>query len=211
MKQFMKNYSLGALACMVMGIALIIDPHIITDVLNTAVGVILIAWAAFGLVNFLISRTSDRKEKLSIFSLFSNLIILAAGIFVFVNTDLLEKIVMLALGFYLLFTGLPKVFTAFKIKKSSPDRWLLPLITSLASTVLGAVIIIAPTTVSGNFMRFAGFILAAAGIVCFISGLSTAKYLKQVSEDIKYKKGKMKDNRDTYAEDKANAVDVDAD
>ena len=211
MKQFMKNYSLGALACMVMGIALIINPHIITDVLNTAVGVILIAWAAFGLVNFLISRSSDRKEKLGIFSLFSNLIILAAGIFVFVNTDLLEKIVMLALGFYLLFTGLPKVFTAFKIKKSSPDRWLLPLITSLASTVLGVVIIAAPTTVSGNFMRFAGFILTAAGIISFISGLSTAKYLKQVSEDIKYKKGKMKDNKDTYAEDKANAVDVDAD
>ena len=43
MKSMLKNYSLGALACIVLGVALVIRPHIITDVLNTALGVILIA------------------------------------------------------------------------------------------------------------------------------------------------------------------------
>lgn len=206
----LENYALGALACIVMGIALIIDPHIITDILNTAIGVILIVWAVLGIVRFIASHARG-SENASVFSLFANLVILAAGIYVFINTDLLEKIVMLALGFYLICSGIPKIITAVKIRSLDSDHWLLPLIMSVATTLFGLVIVFAPTKISGTFMTVAGFILTAAGVSNFISGFTATRVYDRLEKDVKYSRGKGRDTRDTSAQDKANAIDVDID
>lgn len=206
----LENYVLGALACIVMGVALIINPHIITDILNTAIGVILIVWAVLGIVRFIASHARE-AENASVFSLFANLVILAAGIYVFINTDLLEKIVMLALGFYLICSGIPKIITAVKIKSLDSERWLLPLITSVATTLFGLVIVFAPTKISGTFMTIAGIILTAAGVSNFISGFSATRVYDKLEKDVRYSRGRGRDTRDTSAQDKANAIDVDID
>lgn len=180
MKQMLKNYSLGALACIIIGVALMINPHIITDVLNTAVGVILIAWALIGVLGFIASRSSDSKERQSVFSLFSNVIMLLLGIYVFVNPKLLETIVMAELGIYLLCSGIAKLASALSIKRYGSEGWLLPLITALITTVMGAVILAVPTLVSGSIMFVIGVLLVIAGAVNFVSGFTAARELKKV-------------------------------
>ena len=210
MKDMLENYVLGALACIVMGIALIVNPHIITDILNTAVGVILIVWAVMGILRFIAARVREDGGS-SVFSLFGNLILLAAGVYVFINTDLLEKIVMFALGFYLLCSGIPKIITAFKIKSAAPDRWILPLVTSLITTLFGALIVFAPTKVSGTFMTVVGVILTVAGISNFISGFSATRAYDNLEKEVRYSKGRGRDTKDTTAEDKAIAIDIDVD
>ncbi len=184
MKQMLKNYSLGALACIVMGVALLINPHIITDVLNTAVGVLLIAWAAVGVIGFIASRSSDSREKQSVFSLVSDIIMLLLGVYVFVNPKLLETIVMSALGIYLLCSGIAKLASALHIKKYGTDRWLLPLITATITAVMGAFIIAAPTFLSGSIMFVIGLLLTVAGVVNFVSGFSAARELKKLMREL---------------------------
>ncbi len=208
MKDMLSNYVLGALACIVMGIAIIIRPHIIPEVLNTAVGVILIAWAAVGILRFIIIKATDSNKEASVFSLLGNLIILVAGIYVFINTDLLEKIVMLALGLYLICSGLPKVVSSFKLRSAGSDKWVFPLVTSLCTLILGIVVILCPSQASGTIMRVFGFVLTASGIVNFMSGFSATKAYKKIEKELAYAGGKGKDKRSTHAEDKANAVDV---
>ena len=60
----MTNYLLGAVACIVLGIALLIDPLIITDVLGKALGVIFIVWAVIGILGFFISRSRGGEATL---------------------------------------------------------------------------------------------------------------------------------------------------
>lgn len=215
MKDMLKNYSLGAVACIVMGIALLINPHIITDVLNTAIGVILIVWAVFGILRFIYSRVNDNDDDdMRVLSLLANLVILAAGVYVFINTSLLETIVMLALGFYLICTGLPKVIVALKIRKVDPDRFVMPLVTSLLTTVCGVVVVLSPAGTAGTIMTIVGIVLIIAGISGFMSGFSTARFRKKLAEigkDAEYARGRGRDKRDTTAEDKANAIDVEID
>lgn len=210
MKDMLENYVLGALACIVMGIALIINPHIITDVLNTAIGVILIIWAVCGIMRFIVSRAKER-ENASVFSLLGNIVLLGAGIYVFVNTSLLETIVMLALGLYLLCSGIPKTITAVKIRKLDQSRWLLPFVTSLLTAVFGLVILIHPTKVSGTFMRVIGVFLTAAGVLNFIGGFTGTRIYSELEKQVRYSGGRGRDPRDTTEEDKANAIDIDAD
>ncbi len=184
MKKMLKNYSLGALACIVMGVALMINPHIITDVLNTAVGVLIIAWAAVGIIGFIASRSSDSRERQSVFSLVGDVIMLLLGVYVFVNPKLLETIVMTALGIYLLCSGISKLASALHIKKYGNDRWLLPLITAVISTLMGGFIIAAPTLLSGSIMFIVGVVLTIAGIVNFVSGFSAARELKKLMREL---------------------------
>jgi uncharacterized membrane protein HdeD (DUF308 family) len=205
------NYVLGALACIVMGIALIINPHIITDVLNTAVGVILIAIGALGVLKYISSKASDRPEDVSVFSLLANLVVLAGGVYIFLNTSLLEKIVMLALGFYLLCSGIPKIISSVKIKNAGSDSWKLPLTTSVLTTLFGAALVIAPTKVSGTVMRGVGVVLVIAGVVNFISGFTATKLYKQLEKDVKFSGGRGRDTASAHEYDKQRAIDVDID
>ncbi len=213
MKSMLKNYSLGALACIVLGVALVIRPHIITDVLNTALGVILIAWAIFGIMSYIFSRVRGGEER-SIFSLFSEVILLIAGIVVLSNKSLLETAVMIALGLYLMCSGFTKLGTSLSVKRAGADGWQLPMITAVVTLALGIFVLISPTVIAGGFMRVIGVILALAGAVSFVSGFSASRaysHLEELEKDIRYKSGRGRDDRDTHAEDKANAIDIDVD
>ena len=183
MKDMLSNYVLGAIACIVMGIALIVQPHIITDVLNTAVGVILIVWAVIGIIRFIMSKAKDSASSdKGIMSLLGNIILLAGGIYVFINTSLLETVAMSALGLYLLFSGVPKLIDSVQLRNISP-KWKTPLITSALTVILGLAVILMPRLIAGEIMRLVGVVLVGAGIACFISGNSASGILKKHERD----------------------------
>lgn len=183
MKDMLSNYVLGAIACIVMGIALIVQPHIITDVLNTAVGVILIVWAVIGIIRFIMSKAKDSASSdKGIMSLLGNIILLAGGIYVFINTSLLETVAMSALGLYLLFSGVPKLIDSVQLRNISP-KWKTPLITSALTVILGLAVLLMPRLIAGEIMRLVGVVLVGAGITCFISGNSASGILKKHERD----------------------------
>ncbi|SDA14273.1 Uncharacterized membrane protein HdeD, DUF308 family [Ruminococcus sp. YE71] len=188
MKKMMQNYSLGAAACIVMGIALIIKPDMIGQVLNSIVGTVLIVWAAFGVLRFIMSRASDSDSRVGIMSLLGNIALLAGGIFVLVNERFLERAVMCTLGVYLIFSGVPKLFEAVSLKKYT-DSWKKPMVSSLLTVVFGTLVLVMPLFIIDGVMRLLGVALTAAGIFSFVSGSSTA-VLKKKFVDGRSKKNK---------------------
>ncbi len=169
----LQNYSLGAAACIVMGIALIIKPDIIGQVLNSIVGTVLIVWAAFGVLRFIMSKASDSGSEVGFLSLLGNLALLAGGIYVLVNERLLERALMCTLGVYLLCVGLPKLLESFSLKKYT-ESWKKPMVSSLLTVVFGALVLIMPLFIIDGVMRLLGIALTAAGIFSFVSGRTTS-------------------------------------
>ncbi len=207
MKEMMTNYLLGAVACIVLGIALLIDPLIITDVLGKALGVIFIVWAVIGILGFFISRS--RGGEAGILSLIADIIKFAAGVYVFIDPNLLVKIVMITIGFYLLCSGIPQLISAVRIRSIAPDRWMLPLVSSLLTVVIGAFMLLSPVWITEKLMRLVGIILLVSGICNFLSGFNGTRLYNKLKKDIEYGGGRGRDDRDTSAEDKRNAIDVD--
>lgn len=186
MKQMLKNYSLGALACIVLGVALLINPQIITDVLSVAIGVIMIVWAAVGIIGFIASRSSDSRGGVSVFSLIGHIIMIGIGIFILTNPGFILYTLMLTLGVYLLFSGITKLTAAINIRRQTADNgWKLPLVTAAATTLLGIVMCISPTFISDSIMRLIGIILVVAGASNFISGASVSSVVKKTSRGSK--------------------------
>lgn len=202
MKQMFKNYSLGAAACIVLGIALLVNPRIITDVISIAIGVIMIVWAAVGIVRFIASRSSDSAVQLSVISLIGYVILAGVGIFILTNPGFILYTLMLTFGVYLVFSGFSKLMEAFKIRKQTADDYKLPLITAALTLVLGIVMCVSPTFISDGIMRVIGVILIIAGAVNFISGASVSSVVKKYSgAENKTADGKKIIDVDNYEDD----------
>ncbi len=178
MKKMLQNYSLGAAACIVMGIALIIKPGFIGQVLNSIVGTVLIVWAAFGILRFIMSKASDSKTSVSFLSLISNAALLIGGIYILANDRLLERVLMCTLGVYLLFTGLPKLLEALRMRSYTLE-WKKPLVSSLMTVIFGALVLIIPMFVIDGVMRIIGIALVIAGVSSFMSGRATSVIKKK--------------------------------
>ena len=187
-----KNYTVGSLACIIAGIILLIDPHIITNLLNSVVGILLIVWGALGVLGFIIAK-SRKDGGASIISLFGSLALVFCGIFVFSHKNLLETLLMFALGIFLVSSGVPKLIAASELRNRGVDGWTAPFMTSCITTLLGIVIIISPALLPGIFMSVAGALLLIGGIGNFIGGHTEGKMrstLSKVEKNREYRRGK---------------------
>ncbi len=193
MKEFFKNYTLGSLVCSAIGIALLINPHIITDVLNTAIGIVLIVWGVLGVIRCIADKSSDGDGDINIFSLLGNIALGCGGIYVFKHTDLLERVIIAVLGIYLICSGLPKLIDSIRIKNELNDGWKKPLITSGVTTLLGIAVLAIPSLmpgILGVFMRVVGGLLLVGGVGNFIGGQASSKLLHDIRENHEYKHGR---------------------
>lgn len=190
MKEFFKNYTLGSLVCCAIGAALLINPHIITDVLNTAIGIILIVWGVFGAAKCLSGHSASDDGDINIFSLLGSIALIGGGVYVFRHTDLLEKVLMAVLGVYLICSGLPKLIDSLNIRKELGEKWKKPLVTSVITVILGIVVLIIPALLPNLVMRLLGGLLLAGGIGNFIGGHSSSRVLRGIREEHEYKRGK---------------------
>ena len=202
MKDLFKNYAIGSLACCVMGVALLVNPHIITDVLNTAIGIILIVWGVLGAGKCISAHSGSQDSDINIFSLIGHIILIGAGVFVFRHTNMLEKILMGALGIYLICSGLPKLIDSLRIRSALHDRWVKPFITSCITVILGLTVLIVPALLPSLMMRAVGILLLAGGVGNFIGGRSSSRILGSIREAHESKHG-------ISAAPTGNVVDID--
>lgn len=182
MKNIFKNYAIGSIACCAMGIALLVNPHIITDVLNTAIGIILIVWGVLGAGKCISAHSGSQDSDINIFSLIGHIALIAAGVFVFRHTNMLEKILMGALGIYLICSGLPKLLDSLRIRNELHSQWKKPFITSCVTVLLGLTVLIVPALLPSLMMRAVGVLLIAGGIGNFIGGHSSSRVLSGIRE-----------------------------
>ena len=192
MKGIVKNYTLGSLACIIAGIVLIIDPHIVSKLLGGVIGAVLIIWGALGAAGFVVAKKTG-SDGASVISLLGSAALVFCGIVVFSHKNLIETLLMFALGIFLVSSGLPKVMAALELKNKNVEGWTAPFFTSCLTTLLGIVIIISPALLPGLFMTAAGALLLIGGIGNFIGGHSSGQLknkLSEVEKDLSYRGGK---------------------
>lgn len=197
MKGIVKNYTLGSLVCIIAGIVLLIDPHIVAKLLGGVIGVILILWGALGIAGFFVAKKTG-SDGASVISLLGSAALVLCGIVVLSRKTLIETLFMFAVGIFLVSSGIPKVLAALDLKNRDVEGWTAPFFTSCLTTLLGIVIIISPALLPGIFMTVAGALLLVGGIGNFLGGFSSGKLkdqLSRVEKDISYRKGKAGEQR----------------
>lgn len=125
-------------------------------------------------------------EKLSatIFDLFSGGVLLVVGVFLFMNPQIVIKLLPVLLGTFILVDSIWTLKGSLRLKKRNQGTWKILLIGSLIFIGLGIALVVNPFTMAKYMVIFAGCIFLANGILDLIFLLLLRKGLKELKQDL---------------------------
>lgn len=111
---------------------------------------------------------AEEKENSTILDLFTGVIVLVLGGFLFFTPQIIVRILPYLLGAFVLVDSIWTLRGAWKLKKLGNEWWKVLLIGSLVFVGLGVCIIVNPFTKIINTAVFAGAVMLANGLSDFV-------------------------------------------
>ena len=178
------------------GLCLALMPVETVNVLCKVVfGLVLIGAGVYHILIFILE-----KDNSTILDLFSGVIVLVIGIFLFMNPTVVVKLLTLMLGAFILVDSIWMMRGSMKLKKRGQGVWKAFLVESLIFIGLGVLILVNPFSEIKMTVQISGCIFVANGVLDIIFYLILKHGLKKEIQDGSAGDGKK--------EDKVTDVDV---
>ena len=197
LKKAMRNYWVLSAFCVVMGIALIYDPHFFTRVVGLIVGGIMAVYGAIALMRYFIAHKSDPENATG---LVSGIIFVTAGVFIMVRPDFIPKVIALIFGCYMLISGVVNIQEALYVKSRGEAKWLRAFLPGVLTALLGVLLFINPLLLATATLRVLGVCLLAAGILNITGSFSIGRSV--------FKRVKDREPYNYENEDKTEFIDI---
>lgn len=177
MKSFQKSLNWISIGYLIVGIALIVWPQ---TLLQTACYII----GAIVLIAGLSSIFSYLKIKDEIFSarvtLVIGVVVSGLGLFLLLQPKTVASILPVIVGLFVLFDGISRLQTAWRLKQASYEKWWGMAIPSLISAGLGGLILFNPFGTAALMVQMIGLILTFEGIINLSTGLFARNIFKKM-------------------------------
>ena len=138
------NYFINAVIMVILGIVLVIWPHILGVALCYLLGGALIVMGIFQLISFL------RGERLGFYNKFvmmMGIVLILLGIWICTQPHIVLSIIPVVVGIIVLIHGLMDIQYTLDIKKAGSEKWWIALIASILTLVVGLLLVFNPFTV----------------------------------------------------------------
>lgn len=178
--KILKGQVVTSIIYIVFGVCLVCMPvNMINVICKFVFGILLML---VGLYHILIYVA----EKLSatIFDLFSGGVLLVVGVFLFMNPQIVIKLLPVLLGTFILVDSIWTLKGSFRLKKRNMGTWKFLLIGSLIFIGLGIALVVNPFTMAKYMVIFAGYIFLVNGILDLIFMILLKKGLKELKQDL---------------------------
>lgn len=177
------------------GLCLALMPVETVNVLCKVVfGLVLIGAGVYHILIFVLE-----KDNSTILDLFSGVIVLVIGIFLFMNPTVVVKLLTLMLGAFILVDSIWMMRGSMKLKKRGQGVWKAFLVESLIFIGLGVLILVNPFSEIRMTVQISGCIFVANGVLDIIFYLILKHGLKKEIQDGSAGDGK-KENKVTDAD-----------
>ena len=177
------------------GLCLALMPVETVNVLCKVVfGLFLIGAGVYHILIFVLE-----KDNSTILDLFSGVIVLVIGIFLFMNPTVVVKLLTLMLGAFILVDSIWMMRGSMKLKKRGQGVWKAFLVESLIFIGLGVLILVNPFSEIRMTVQISGCIFVANGVLDIIFYLILKHGLKKEIQDGSAGNGK-KENKVTDAD-----------
>lgn len=161
------------------GLCLALMPVETVNVLCKVVfGLVLIGAGVYHILIFVLE-----KDNSTILDLFSGVIVLVIGIFLFMNPTVVVKLLTLMLGAFILVDSIWMMRGSMKLKKRKNGAWKAFLIESLIFVGLGVLILVNPFSEIRMTVQGSGCIFVANGVLDIIFYLILRHGLKKDAKD----------------------------
>jgi len=171
------------------GLCLALMPVETVNVLCKVVfGLVLIGAGVYHILIFVLE-----KDNSTILDLFSGVIVLVIGIFLFMNPTVVVKLLTLMLGAFILVDSIWMMRGSMKLKKRGQGVWKAFLVESLIFIGLGMLILVNPFSEIRMTVQISGCIFVANGVLDIIFYLILKHGLKKEIQDGSAGDGKKED------------------
>lgn len=193
LKKLFRNYFLLSLVCILLGIALIVNPEFFTHAISYTIGGLSVGVGAISIIRY-VTKGEDKDEYVS--NLLRGIVLSIIGIFLIAKPDFIFKVIAFAFGFYMLFSGIVSLMNSMDIKRAD-GNWVPPCVFASITAVLGLIILLNPLAPFKIAVRILGIALLVSGITNMSGSLSGNRQLKNIEKNIK-KSLKSKSDKDDF-------------
>ena len=163
------TYLLFSILWLAAGLALLIWPRFSSEVICTALGFLCILYGVVRLIGYFSNRQAFR------FDLVMGLLCLILGaVLVFFSRTLLSLLPVIV-GIYAVVSGIFKLQTALDARRAGLNKWWGILLLSLATIVLGVILLLRPFDSAMFALRFVGLAMILSGVEDLTSTAYTVK------------------------------------
>lgn len=158
---FLKGEIVSSVFYLAFGLCLILIPDQTVNIICKIIfGLVMIAAGIYHIVIY-----AAEKKKATILDLFTGVIVMVLGIFLFFTPQIVIRILPYLLGAFVLVDSIWKIKGSYRLKKAERGRWKALLIGCLVFIALGVSMLFYSFLSVKKMILFSGIILAANGVV----------------------------------------------
>ena len=156
---FLKSEIISSVFYLAFGLCLILIPDQTVNIICKIVfGLIMIASGIYHIVIY-----TAEKEKATILDLFTGVIVMVLGIFLFFTPQIVIRILPYLLGAFVLVDSIWKIKGSYRLKKAQRGRWKIIFLGCLVFIALGVSMLFYSFMSVTQMLLFSGIILTADG------------------------------------------------
>lgn len=167
MNEFIKKYSRDSLLISVvlilLGLFLVFKPGLSINIVMVALGLVL---AFYGVIQTVSYFSISKQIEFLNFQLVIGILSLLAGLVCIFNPSFINSILPLAIGVWIVIKSVTSLQLAFNIKNASSDNnWLVMLLLSIVTFILGIVVVINPFVAAEVAVSICGAFLIVSELI----------------------------------------------
>lgn len=177
---FLKGQIVTSIIYIALGACLVFMPVSTVNVICKFVfGILLILVGLYHILIYVAEKLNS-----TIFDLFSGGVLMVLGIFLFMNPQIVVKLLPILLGTFILVDSIWSLKGSLKLKKRGAGSWKFLLLGSIIFIALGISLAVNPFTMVKYTVIFAGWIFLCNGVIDMIYLILLRKGLKEIKQDV---------------------------
>lgn len=179
LNNFLKGQIVTSIIYIALGVCLAFMPVSAINVICKFVfGILLILVGLYHILIYILEKLNS-----TILDLFSGGVLMVIGIFLFMNPQVVVRLLPILLGTFVLVDSIWSLKGSLKLKKRGSGAWKFLLIGSLIFIGLGVSLVINPFTMVKYTVIFAGWIFLCNGVVDLIYLILLHRGLKELRQE----------------------------
>ncbi len=159
---------LQALGLMALGVVLVVWPNASVSVVRIAFGVLALAFGAMQALTVVSEKHEDKWWRIPL-----AILAITVGIVALAWPEATERVILILLGLWFLFTGVIIMAAGLKLPADMPSRWVVVL-SGIVFFLFGVVLLVNPSDRSPRDMASA--LVVIIGVFAILEGLLMAFY-----------------------------------
>ena len=169
-----------AVAYMVLGVVIIISPGKTLNIFSYILAATLIVFGTINLIQYMRTDAMEVFNKYDLVIGFSSII---GGVLIITNVDKFQNIILIALGFMVMISGILKFQNSVNLMRLKANNWHITFGMAIINIVFGVILLINPFAIE-LFLVLLGIGFIFSGLTDIIVTLMISSTLSKISASL---------------------------